>query len=89
MPEATSVIHSDPETMSGTPVFVGTRMPVRILFQYLAKGHPLQEFLENYPGITKEQAAAALEEASNLLEAHAYSAGPVCSQETQAASDRS
>lgn len=57
------IIHSDPEILSGTPVFVGTRVPVRILLDYLEGGEPLEEFLDNYPSVSREQAVAFLEEA--------------------------
>ena len=65
--ENQSVIHSDPETLGGTPVFVGTRVPVRTLIDYLEGGHPLAEFLDDFPSVTHEQAIAALEEAKRLL----------------------
>ena len=57
------IIHSDPEILGGTPVFVGTRVPVRILLDYLEGGEPLEEFLDNYPSVSREQAIAFLEEA--------------------------
>ncbi|HEY0157731.1 MAG TPA: DUF433 domain-containing protein [Thermoanaerobaculia bacterium] len=57
------IIHSDPEILGGTPVFVGTRVPVRILLDYLEGGDPLEEFLDNYPSVSREQAVAFLEEA--------------------------
>jgi len=57
------IVHSDPEIMGGTPVFVGTRVPVRILLDYLKGGDPLEEFLDNYPSVTREQAVAFIEEA--------------------------
>ena len=57
------IVHSDPEILSGTPVFVGTRVPVRILLDYLEGGEPLEEFLENYPTVSREQAVSFLEEA--------------------------
>lgn len=57
------IVHSDPEIMGGTPVFVGTRVPVRILLDYLEGGDPLEEFLENYPSVSREQAVAFIEEA--------------------------
>lgn len=69
------VIHSDPETLGGTPVFVGTRVPVKNLIDYLEGGHSLAEFLDDFPTVTKEQAVAALEEAKDLLLAHAHSSG--------------
>ena len=56
-----SVVHSDPEILSGTPVFVGTRVPVRILFEYLAAGDSLEEFRDAFPSVSNEQAVAALE----------------------------
>ena len=59
---AQQVVHSDPEIMGGTPVFVGTRVPVRILLDYLEGGEPLEEFLNNYPSVSREQAVAFLEE---------------------------
>lgn len=64
------VIHSDPETMGGTPVFVGTRVPLQALIDYLEGGHPLSEFLDDFPTVSREQAIAALEEAKELLLAH-------------------
>jgi uncharacterized protein (DUF433 family) len=48
--------------MSGTPVFVGTRVPVRALIDYLKAGDPLQEFLDQFPSVSREKAVAALEE---------------------------
>ena len=57
------IVHADPEIMGGTPVFVGTRVPVRILLDYLEGGDPLEEFLENYPSVSREQAVAFIEEA--------------------------
>jgi len=57
------IIHSDPDILGGTPVFVGTRVPVRILLDYLEGGDPLEEFLDNYPSVSREQAVAFLEEA--------------------------
>ena len=55
------VIHSDPEILSGTPVFVGTRVPVQSLFDYLEGGDTLDEFLKQFPSVRREQAIAALE----------------------------
>jgi uncharacterized protein (DUF433 family) len=60
-------IHSDPEIMGGTPVFVGTRVPFQTLFDYLEAGDPLNEFLENFPSVTREQAVAVLEAGMTLL----------------------
>jgi uncharacterized protein (DUF433 family) len=55
------VIHSDPEILSGTPVFVGTRVPVKSLFDYLEGGETLDEFLHQFPSVAREQATAAIE----------------------------
>jgi uncharacterized protein (DUF433 family) len=65
------VVHSDPEVMSGTPVFVGTRVPFQTLLDYLESGQPLSEFLEDFPTVSKEQAVAALEQAKEALFARA------------------
>jgi uncharacterized protein (DUF433 family) len=65
-----SVIHTDPEILGGTPVFVGTRVPLQALLDYLEGGHPLSDFLDDFPTVTREQAVAALEEAKELLVAH-------------------
>jgi uncharacterized protein (DUF433 family) len=51
--------HSDPEILGGTLVFAGTRVPVRILIDYLEGGESLDEFLDNYPSVSREQALAA------------------------------
>jgi uncharacterized protein (DUF433 family) len=69
-----SVVHSDPEIMSGTPVFVGTRVPFQTLIDYLEAGQPLSDFLEDFPTVSKEQAVAALEQAKEALLARARSA---------------
>lgn len=54
------VIHSDPEILAGEPVFVGTRVPLRNLFDYLEAGDSLEVFLDEFPDVTREQALAAL-----------------------------
>ena len=54
------VVHSDPEILGGTLVFVGTRVPVKNLFDYLEAGDSLDEFLESFPSVSREQAVAAL-----------------------------
>jgi uncharacterized protein (DUF433 family) len=59
--EHTPVVHSDPNILGGTPVFVGTRVPVRSLFDYLEAGDSLDEFLRQFPSVRREQAIAALE----------------------------
>ncbi len=62
-----AVIHSDPEILGGTPVFVGTRVPLQNLIDYLNAGHPLADFLLDFPSVTRKQAQAALNEAKDAL----------------------
>jgi uncharacterized protein (DUF433 family) len=61
------IVHSDPEILGGEPVFVGTRVPVRTLLVYLEKDETLEEFLDNFPTVTRDQAIAFLEEAGRAL----------------------
>ncbi len=61
------IVQPDPEIMSGEPVFVGTRVPVRNLLDYLEGGDSLEEFLDNFPSVSREQAVAFLEEAGRAL----------------------
>lgn len=61
------VIHSDPDILGGTPVFVGTRVPFQALLDYLEGGHTLGEFLEDFPSVTHEQAVAALDLARDAV----------------------
>jgi uncharacterized protein (DUF433 family) len=65
------VVYSDQDIMSGTPVFVGTRVPFQTLLDYLEAGQPLNEFLEDFPTVSKEQAIASLEQAKEALLARA------------------
>ncbi len=65
--------HSDPEVLGGTPVFTGTRVPVRSLFDYLEGGESLDEFLRQFPSVKREQAVAALDAAHDSLLASAHS----------------
>jgi uncharacterized protein (DUF433 family) len=58
---ADSVVHSDPEILGGTPVFIGTRVPLRNLIEYIESGQSLDEFLDDFPSVSREQAIAALE----------------------------
>lgn len=74
MPSKTPVVHSDPEILGGTPVFVGTRVPAQTLFDYLEGGDTLDEFLHQFPSVKREQALAALETARDSLLADARSA---------------
>jgi uncharacterized protein (DUF433 family) len=61
------VIVADPEIMSGTPCFRGTRVPFKNLIDYLEGGQPLSEFLRQFPSVTHEMAVKALEEAKESL----------------------
>ena len=62
-----SIICRDPEVMSGTPVFCGTRVPVQTLIEYLEAGDSIDEFLEGFPTVTRAQVIAFLEEAKEKL----------------------
>jgi uncharacterized protein (DUF433 family) len=62
------LVTSDPERLGGTPVFTGTRVPVRILFEYLSTGETLDEFLRQYPGVPRAQAIAVITDASERVE---------------------
>ena len=66
--KAKAPITRDPETHSGAPVFTGTRIPVKVLFDYLADGQSVDAFVQHYPSVTRAQAVAALEEVEQLLE---------------------
>ncbi len=65
--ETRSVWHSDPEILSGTPVFVGTRVPVHNLIDHLAAGVSLGDFLNDFPSVSREQAAAFLNQSEQAL----------------------
>ena len=55
------IIHIDPKIMGGTPVFRGTRVPVKTLFDHLEEGDSIEVFFEDFPSVTREQAKALLE----------------------------
>ena len=63
---------SDPEILGGTPVFIGTRVPVRIIFEHLEAGDSLEVFLEDFPSVSRELAIQVLEDAKMalVLDAH-------------------
>lgn len=61
------IVHRDPEILGGTAVFVGTRVPVDALIDFLEGGDTIEDFLENYPGVSREQVVSFLEEASRAL----------------------
>jgi uncharacterized protein (DUF433 family) len=67
MSSADSVIVKNPNILSGTPVFRGTRVPLQLLFDSLERGHTLDEFLEGYPTVSREMAIAALHEVRQFL----------------------
>jgi uncharacterized protein (DUF433 family) len=67
MSRQASIVHSDPDILGGTPVFVGTRVPLRNFIDYLERGYSLDEFLDAFPSVSREQAVAALEAAHEVL----------------------
>jgi uncharacterized protein (DUF433 family) len=72
MSEKQPVVHSDPDILGGIPVFVGTRVPVRNLIDYLEAGDGLDQFLDDFPTVKREQVIAALEMAHEALVAGAH-----------------
>jgi len=69
MSNRSKLVHSDPNILSGTPVFVGTRVPLHNLFDYLEAGDTIDDFLKSFPSVSRDQAIAALEIAREALEA--------------------
>ena len=65
------IVHSGPDILGGTPVFAGTRVPMKNLIDYLEAGDSLEIFLDHFPSVSKEQAIAALELAKEMLTAYA------------------
>jgi uncharacterized protein (DUF433 family) len=65
--KAKAIVVVDPEIMSGTPCFAGTRVPVRNLLDYLEAGDPLDEFLEQFPTVSRTQAVAFLEQSAEAM----------------------
>ena len=74
MPTLESVVQRDPDILGGTPVFPGTRVPVKNLLDYLAAGDTLERFLDHFPSVKREQAVAALDLAKDLLTSRARTA---------------
>jgi len=66
-----SVVQSDSGVMSGTPVFVGTRVPFQTMIDDLEGGQPLSDFLQDFPAVSKEHAVSVLEQAKDALIARA------------------
>jgi uncharacterized protein (DUF433 family) len=71
MPQTLAVVHSDPDILGGVPVFVGTRVPFRNLIDYLARNHSLDEFLDAFPTVSREQVLSALDAANEAVNAGA------------------
>ena len=67
MPTHESVVRCDPDVLGGTPVFAGTRVPVKNLLDYLAAGDSLERFIDHFPSVPREQAVAALEISKDLF----------------------
>ena len=67
-------VHVDSDILGGTPVFVGTRVPLRNLIDYLEAGESIDAFLDDFPTVTKDQAVAVLEAAHKVLVSSARSA---------------
>lgn len=74
MGDIRKIMHTDPEILGGVPVFVGTRVPVKTLYDYLEGGDSLDEFLDDFPSVSREQAVAALELGRDMSEARAAAA---------------
>ena len=69
-----SPITVDPAVLSGTPCFLGTRVPVQTLIDYLKAGDRVDDFLNDFPTVRREQVAAVLDAAAEAMTAHAHSA---------------
>lgn len=74
MASLAGITHSDPEILGGIPVFAGTRVPVRSLFDYLEGGETLEEFLHQFPSVKREQTIAVLDAAFEKIAADAHPA---------------
>lgn len=73
MTSISKIVHSDLDILGGTPVFVGTRVPVKTMLDYLEAGDSLDEFLDHFPSVSRDKAIAALELAKEMLSAYANS----------------
>ncbi len=67
-----AIIHSDPDILSGIPVFVGTRVPAKTLIDYLEGGHKIDDFLDDFPTVSREQANVFLKQAFHSLLTQIY-----------------
>ena len=70
--QKTSLIQRSDEILGGTPVFAGTRVPVQTLFDYLEEGDNLDEFLDDFPAVSKENAVEVLERMKEAMLAQEY-----------------
>lgn len=73
------VVHSAPDILGGTPVFVGTRVPMKTLLDYLEAGDSLNEFLDHFPSVSREQAITVLELAKEISPSGISSTDAKCS----------
>jgi uncharacterized protein (DUF433 family) len=74
MMQLDQIVHRDPDILNGTPVFLGTRVPIRSLFDYLEGGDTLDEFLRQFPSVRREQAIGLLDLARDSVLADACAA---------------
>lgn len=74
MASMSSVIHRDPDILGGVPVFVGTRVPIKTLFDYFEAGDSLDVFLDHFPSVRQDQAIAVLRVIKEMLAVYANSA---------------
>jgi uncharacterized protein (DUF433 family) len=65
--QSSDLITTDPDVLGGTPVFRGTRVPVKTLFEYLENNYSLEEFLECFPSVTRDMARRVLERSETVL----------------------
>lgn len=65
--DMSKIVHSDPDILGGTPVFVGTRVPIQGLFDHLEHGDSIEDFLDGFPSVQREQVLAVLEESRQHL----------------------
>lgn len=70
--EVQAVVDSNEQYLSGTPRFAGTRVPIKNMIDYVAEGYPLDEFLRDFPGVSREDALRTIRLAGQLLESAAY-----------------
>ncbi|MGB3558370.1 MAG: DUF433 domain-containing protein [Geitlerinemataceae cyanobacterium] len=71
MNSTSRVVHRDPDILGGTPVFLGTRVPIKTLLDYLEAGDSIDEFLDHFPSVCRDRAIAVLELAKEMLMAYA------------------